>query len=505
MTNLKKYIESLSKTKKKKDSNKILKLVSKFKDNSNLSIIKNSSDSKNFIDRDKLYELLVNSKKNFSKKTFQSLILKSFQLKGLTLEEVAILLNAEDDYLINEITAAASKVKELIYGRRLVIFAPLYIGNTCSNNCLYCAFRKDNTKIKRAILDFSQIEHETIALLSQGHKRILMLCGESEDIDLEYFCKAIRTVYSVNFNGNNIRRINVEIAPLNVEGFSKLHSEKIGTYACFQETYDEILYKKYHPQGPKSDYLNRLFVMDRAMQAGINDVGIGVLFGLADYKFEVLALIEHANHLEKKFGTGPHTISVPRIEPAVGAPLSTNIPFPVSDKDFKKLVAILRLALPYTGIILSTRESENLRKELFHYGVSQISAGSRTNPGAYSHSSEESTEQFQLGDHRSLEEVISALIDDGFIPSFCTGCYRKGRVGKDFMDLAKPGLIQKFCMPNGIFTFVEYLNEFASFATKEKGFKLIDKLNSEIKDQNLKLKVQKGIERELKGEKDVYL
>lgn len=457
-----------------------------------------------FINRNKLYDLISQAEKKVSKENIEKIIQKSLLLKGLNLEEVAILLNTEEEELIGLILNAASKVKNLIYGKRLVIFAPLYIGNTCSNNCLYCAFRKDNKEIKRAVLSLDQIEQETISLLAQGHKRILMLCGESNDTPLDYFLQAIRKVYSINLNGNNIRRINVEIAPLDVEGFKKLHEEKIGTYACFQETYDEVLYKKYHPQGPKSDFINRLYVMDRAMDAGINDVGIGVLFGLADYRFEVLSIIEHANHLESKFGSGPHTVSVPRIEPAKGAPLSANVPYPVSDKDFKKLVAIIRLALPYTGIILSTRENEELRKELFHYGVSQISAGSRTNPGAYSHASEDSTEQFQLGDHRSLEHVISDLIDDEFIPSFCTGCYRKGRVGKDFMDLAKPGLIQKYCMPNGIFTFVEYLLSFASESTKAKGFKLIDKLVNEIDDENLKRKVKEGIEKEIKGEKDVY-
>ncbi len=459
---------------------------------------------KSFIDRERLYQLIYNTENNHSKTKFYQIISKSLLLKGLNTEEAAFLLNIEDDELIQKICEAASRVKELIYGKRLVLFAPLYIGNNCSNNCLYCAFRKDNTGLRRKILNMEEIEKEIISLLSQGHKRILMLCGESNDIDLNYFCKAIEKVYSVNYNGNTIRRINVEIAPLSVEGFKKLAKEKIGTYACFQETYDEILYDKYHISGPKKDYLNRLFVMDRAMEAGINDVGIGVLFGLADYRFEVLSLIEHAKHLEEKFGAGPHTVSVPRIEPAKGAPLSTNIPYPVSDKDFKKIISIIRIALPYTGIILSTRESEDLRKELFHYGVSQISAGSRTNPGAYSNSGEESTEQFQLGDHRSLEEVISALVDDGFIPSFCTGCYRMGRVGKDFMDLAKPGLIQKFCMPNGIFTFVEYLVNFASEKTKDKGIRLVEKLVSEIKDEKLKTKVNEGIKKELEGIKDVY-
>ncbi|MFN3410816.1 MAG: [FeFe] hydrogenase H-cluster radical SAM maturase HydG [Exilispira sp.] len=463
-----------------------------------------STEIKSFINREKLYQLIDDVKNYSNRENIDKIIEKSFLLKGLNLEEVAILLNTEDDFLISKILDAASKVKELIYGKRLVIFAPLYIGNICSNNCLYCAFRKDNHDLKRAVLNFSQIEMETQSLLKQGHKRILMLCGESEETNLDYFCEAIRRIYSQNYNGNNIRRINVEIAPLSVDGFKKLYNEKIGTYACFQETYDEVLYKKYHPEGPKQDYLNRLFVMDRAMEAGIDDVGIGVLFGLADYKFEVLSLIEHARHLEEKFGTGPHTVSVPRIEPAVGAPLSYKIPYPVSDKDFKKIIAIIRLSLPYTGIILSTRENETLRKELFHYGVSQISAGSRTNPGAYSHTNDESTAQFQLGDHRSLEEVISALIDDEFIPSFCTACYRKGRVGKDFMDLAKPGLIQKFCMPNGILTFAEYLISFASEKTKKKGFKLIEKLISKIKDENQKKKIKIDLERELKGQMDVY-
>lgn len=469
------------------------------------AIVSQSIGLKSFIERDKIYNLIFEAEKKPQKDKIDKILEKSLLLKGLDLDEVSILLNVEDEETIFKIQQTASKVKQLIYGKRLVIFAPLYIGNVCSNNCLYCAFRKDNKNLKRAILTFEQIEQETLSLLKQGHKRILMLCGESSENNLDYFCEAVNRVYAQSYNGNNIRRINVEIAPLDVDGFKKLHESEIGTYVCFQETYDEVLYKKYHPTGPKSDFLHRLYVMDRAMQAGIDDVGIGVLFGLADYRFEVLALLSHAKHLEEKFGTGPHTVSVPRIEPAEGAPLSHKIPYPVSDKDFKKIVAIIRLALPYAGIILSTRESEELRKELFHYGVSQISAGSRTNPGAYSHTNDESTAQFQLGDHRSLEKVISALIDDEFIPSFCTACYRKGRVGKDFMDLAKPGLIQKFCMPNGILTFAEYLISFANESTKEKGFKLIEKMLNEIKETTIKNTIKEGLEKELKGQKDVYI
>jgi 2-iminoacetate synthase len=244
--------------------------------------------------------------------------------------------------------------------------------------------------------------------------------------------------------------------------------------------------------------------MDRAMQAGIDDVGIGVLFGLADYRFEVLSLIEHANHLEKIFGCGPHTVSVPRIEPADNAPLSKNIPYPVSDQDFKKIIAIIRLALPYTGIILSTRESETLRSELFNYGISQISAGSRTNPGAYSKEITDSGSQFSLGDHRSLDEVISNLIDKGYIPSFCTGCYRKGRVGNDFMDLAKPGLIKEFCMPNALFTFKEYLLDFSSTATREKGNHLVKKILNSIEDDSVKKKIEIVLQNIENGKRDIY-
>jgi len=264
------------------------------------------------------------------------------------------------------------------------------------------------------------------------------------------------------------------------------------------------MYKRYHPSGgPKSDYENRLYVMDRAMEGGIDDVGIGVLFGLADYRFEVLSIMEHAKHLEEKFGCGPHTVSVPRIEPAAGAPLSDKVPYPVSDADFKKIIAIIRIALPYTGIILSTRENAVLRREIFHYGISQISAGSRTNPGGYAEG-ENAGSQFSLGDHRSLDEVISGLIDDGYIPSFCTGCYRKGRVGNDFMDLAKPGLIKEFCYPNAVFTFMEYLSDFAKSGTKEKGLTLIKNLVAGTVKKDLKEKMEKVIDEIAGGKRDVY-
>ena len=292
---------------------------------------------------------------------------------------------------------------------------------------------------------------------------------------------------------------------MTVEEFRQLAKEKIGTYVCFQETYDPVLYKEYHPANtPKSDYAYRLNVMHRAMEAGIPDVGLGVLFGLADYRFEILALMEHAKDLENKFGCGPHTISFPRIEPAEGAPLPENIPNKVSDDNFKKIIAIIRIALPYTGIILSTRESDELRTELFNFGISQISAGSRTNPGAYSHVADKSGSQFALGDHRSLEEVISSMIDSGYIPSFCTGCYRHGRVGTDFMDLAKPGLIKQFCFPNALFSFKEYLYDFAGEETRKKGLALIEKMLAQMPDSKGKEKITEELNAIDIGKRDCY-
>jgi len=458
---------------------------------------------KNFIDRDYLYELSLSHEPDRAE--IDGILNRALKLKGLGLKDVSALLQIKGKEDMQKLFRTANMIKQEIYGNRLVLFAPLYIGNVCSNNCLYCAFRKDNKTIKRINLSLPQIGEEVRSLLRQGHKRILMLCGETDELPLDYFISSIRTAYAVRENEAYVRRINIEIAPQDTESFAKLRREKIGTYVCFQETYDDVLYKKYHPSGIKADYEWRLSVMDRAMEGGIDDVGIGALFGLADYRFEVLSLMEHAAHLEKNFGCGPHTVSVPRIEPAEGVPFSRHIPHPVSDDDFKKIVAIIRIALPYTGIILSTRENEKVRTELFHYGISQISAGSRTNPGAYSAKGGSDTgSQFSLGDHRSLDEVISSLIDDGYIPSFCTGCYRKGRVGHDFMDLAKPGLIKEFCFPNAVFTFKEYLSDYASPSTREKGLRLIDKLTLGIEKHSIKQKMTEVLEKIEMGERDLY-
>lgn len=459
--------------------------------------------NQNFINREKLYSLIEGNIPTSSE--VETVLNKARELNGLSLEEVALLLRVVSHEEIQKIMEVAHYVKEAIYGKRLVLFAPVYTGNVCINNCLYCAFRRDNKSIVRKVLDMSEIEEETRILLREGHKRILLICGESPRNDIDYICEAIRRVYAIREGKHNVRRINVELAPMSVEDFRKLKKENIGTYVCFQETYEPELYKVYHPAGsPKADYENRLLVMDRAMEAGISDVGLGVLFGLADYRFEILALMEHANHLERVFGCGPHTISFPRIEHAEGAPLSDNIPHAVSDDDFKKIIAIIRIALPYTGIILSTRENDDMRTELFNYGISQISAGSRTNPGAYSDDAENSGSQFSLGDHRSLEEVISSMIDSGYIPSFCTGCYRNNRVGADFMDLAKPGLIKQYCLPNAMFSFKEYLYDFASEKTREKGLALIEKMLKDIPENNRKKKILDNLSNIEKGNRDLY-
>jgi len=468
-------------------------------------MMKTSERNKVFIDRDKLYSLIEG--KTPSESQTNAILNKALKLKGLNLEDVASLLRISDPIVIHKIMETAHTVKEEIYGKRLVLFAPIYTGNVCINNCTYCSFRSDNKLMKRKILTMEEIAEETRSLLKEGHKRVLLICGESKRNNTDYMVEAIRTTYGVKEHSGRdyVRRINVELAPMEVEDFARLKAENIGTYVCFQETYDPLLYKEFHPGNTKKgDYEYRLTVMDRAMEGGINDIGIGALLGLVDYRFEILAIMEHAHHLETAFGCGPHTVSVPRIEYASGAPLSENIPSKVSDSDFKKLVAIIRIALPYTGIILSTRENDTMRNELCDYGISQLSAGSRTNPGSYAHEEEQTGSQFTLGDHRNLDQVISSLADGGYIPSFCTGCYRKGRVGQDFMDLAIPGLIKEFCMPNALFTFKEYLEDFASPETKTKGFALINKLVSEVENKVLQTKISGNLISIDEGQRDIY-
>jgi 2-iminoacetate synthase len=405
----------------------------------------------------------------------RAILEKGLLMKGLDLKDVAELSSISDPELLGELFAAARRVKDEIYGKRLVIFAPLYISNLCANECLYCAFRARNTEIKRRALTQAEIAEETRILISQGHKRVLLVAGESYPREgFSYVLKSIETVYGVRGEGaGEIRRVNVNVAPLTSDEFKLLKATNIGTYQLFQETYHRSTYKAVHLAGKKADYDWRVTAPDRAMEAGINDLGIGVLFGLCDWRFEILALMQHIRHLEKEFGVGPHTVSVPRLEPAAGSDTANHPPKPVSDVDFRKIVAILRLAVPYTGIIMSTRETASLRRETFALGVSQISAGSRTNPGGYGDGEQEDRSQFSLGDHRDLDEVVRDVAELGYIPSFCTGCYRLGRTGADFMDLAKPGDIKHHCDPNALSTFEEYLLDYGSPATRAVGEKLI--------------------------------
>ncbi|MGQ9819799.1 MAG: [FeFe] hydrogenase H-cluster radical SAM maturase HydG [Candidatus Kapaibacteriales bacterium] len=435
---------------------------------------------------------------------------KALELKGLTLEEIALLLNVQNIKDIERIFDTAGKIKDEIYGNRLVLFAPLYISNYCSNNCLYCGFRAENNLVERKLLTIEEIKEETKFILEQGHKRVLLLMGENhKKCSLDYFIEAIYTIYSVrDSKGSSIRRINVEIAPLTEEEFRRFSEVPIGTYTVFQETYHKETYQRMHPSGKKADYNWRLSTMDRALSNGLHDVGIGALFGLYDYRFEVLALIKHSRYLDEQYGIGPHTISIPRIKPAINAPMSYNRTFAVNDLDFMKLVAILRISVPYTGIILSTREPASLRNKLFNLGVSQISAGSKTSVGGYKQAFNGNnladSGQFSLNDCRSSGEVIEDVIKMGFIPSFCTACYRLGRVGEDFMNLAKPGLIKLNCHPNGLLTLKEYLLDYANSATRKIGEELIQNELNKIDNPRRRLKTIQYLKLIEEGKRDLY-
>jgi len=404
----------------------------------------------------------------------RDILAKAGELNGLEMDEVAVLSSVSDPELLGELFGAARDAKDAIYGARLVLFAPLYVSNLCTNDCLYCAFRVKNKELKRRALTQDEIRHEVEILVDQGHKRVLLVAGESYPKQgFQYVLDSIATIYDVKRGNGEIRRVNVNVAPLSVDEFRALKSTGIGTYQLFQETYHRDTYRRMHAGGKKRNYDWRVTGMHRAMEGGIDDVGIGVLFGLADWRFEVLALMQHIRELERCYGVGPHTLSMPRLEPASGSDIAQEPPMPVDDVDFRKLVAILRLAVPYTGMIMSTRETPNIRRETFALGVSQISAGSRTNPGGYAADERFDEAQFQLGDHRSLDEVIRDVAELGYVPSFCTACYRLGRTGMDFMDLAKPGDIKHHCDPNALSTFLEYLLDYGTGQTRAIGEDLI--------------------------------
>ncbi|NLI16578.1 MAG: [FeFe] hydrogenase H-cluster radical SAM maturase HydG [candidate division Zixibacteria bacterium] len=456
------------------------------------------------IDEKKIFETLK-SRQNRDTGRIRATLAKAAEAHGLEAEDIACLVDISAPDLLEELFVTARQVKEHIYGKRLVIFAPLYISNMCANECVYCAFRARNKEVKRRALTQNEIASETRALIDQGHKRVLLVAGESYPKEgFDYILKSIDTVYSVKHDKGEIRRLNVNIAPLSVDEFRRLKEHNIGTYQIFQETYHHETYKKVHLAGKKADYDWRISSVDRAMEAGIDDVGIGVLFGLFDWRFEILAMLQHIRHLEQRFGVGPHTLSVPRLEPAIGSDIASHPPHPISDIDFRKVVAILRLAVPYTGIIMSTRESANIRRETFALGVSQISAGSRTNPGGYGSDERFEEAQFCLGDHRSLDEVIKDIAQLGYIPSFCTACYRLGRTGKDFMDMAKPGDIRAHCDPNALGTFLEYLLDYASPDTREIGEQAIKNI-VETKNAAERDRAEKILAKIKSGERDVFV
>ena len=458
--------------------------------------------SRDFIEDEKLEGILQDVEPTEEK--IDRIVSKSLHKNRLTLRETAILLQAEKDEWIEKIFAGARKLKEKVYGDRVVLFAPLYIGNKCINNCKYCGFRVDNEQVERKTLTKEEIQQEVTALEDQGQKRSILVFGEHPDYDADFIADTVRTVYETRQDKGEIRRVNINAAPLEVEGYQKLKEVGIGTYQIFQETYHHETYQKMHPSGPKSDFEWRLTGLDRAMEAGIDDLGIGALFGLYDWKYEVLGLMEHTIHLEDKFGVGPHTISFPRLKDA------TNVEFDeqylVDDEEFKRLVAILRLAVPYTGMILTARENAELRDKVMEFGVSQIDAGTRIELGGYNKQQEQELdkEQFKINDTRSLEEVMTELIADGYVPSFCTACYRLGRTGEHFMEFAKPGFIKQYCTPNALLTFKEYLEDYASSKTVKQGEELIAEKIEEIDKQEIRQELIAKLERIEDGERDLY-
>jgi 2-iminoacetate synthase len=447
-----------------------------------------------FIDPAEIWSFINNAKAD--KVRVREIISKSLDKQRLTLAETAVLINAGGE-LAEEIKTGARELKKKVYGNRIVLFAPLYLGNKCSNNCQYCGFRTSNKDARRKTLTDEEIRGEVEALEDNGQKRLILVYGEHPEYNPEFIAHTVRLVYEVRKGRGEIRRVNINAAPLDVDGFRIVGRSGIGTYQIFQETYDPEAYKLYHLSGKKRDYVWRLTALDRAQEAGIDDVGIGALFGLYDWRFEVMGLVRHANHLEACYNVGPHTISFPRIKDA--SALNINGNYYVRDDDFKKLIAILRLAVPYTGLILTAREAPDVRSEAMAFGVSQIDG--------YAASKNETQnlnrEQFRINDERSLANVIDELIDNDYIPSFCTACYRLGRTGEHFMEFSVPGFIKRYCTPNAILTLSEYIVDYASPELAEKGWKAIEKNMTDL-DDGMKEGLRKKIDRIKSGERDLY-
>ncbi len=436
----------------------------------------------------------------------EQIIAKSMDKQRLNLEDTAMLVNTTDPELVEEILQGARALKEKVYGNRIVLFAPLYIGNKCTNNCKYCGFRASNKEAIRKTLVDDEIVKEVEALEENGQKRLILVYGEHPDYSPEYIAHTVKLVYGVKKNHGEIRRVNINAAPLSIEGFKTVKESGIGTYQVFQETYHPEAYESYHPSGKKRDYEWRLTSLDRAQEAGLDDVGIGALFGLYDWRFEVLSLIRHTNHLEACYNVGPHTISFPRIKSASGLDLTEK--YFVSDDDFVKLVAILRLAVPYTGMILTAREPMEIRRKVIQFGVSQIDGGTKLELGSYSATKNDhqnlNKEQFQINDNRSLGEIIDELIENDYIPSFCTACYRLGRTGEHFMEFSVPGFIKRYCTPNAMLTLTEYLVDYGTPEQKVKGFKLIEKNLHQLNGHQNAEEVRLRIDKIIAGERDLY-
>jgi len=458
----------------------------------------------NFIDPEEIWNYI--NKAESDQEKVRLVIEKSLNKERLNLEDVAILVNAKDPELIEMIKEGAKELKRRIYGNRIVLFAPLYVGNLCNNNCKYCGFRASNQKAVRKTLSDQELFENVIALEENGQKRLILVFGEHQKYDDKFIADTVRKVYSIKKGNGEIRRVNINAAPFDIEGFKTIKEAGIGTYQIFQETYHPEAYKKYHLSGKKADYDYRITALDRAQEAGIDDVGIGVLFGLYDWRYEIMALVRHTNHLEACYNVGPHTISFPRLQNALNLDIDDD--FLVSDEEFVRIIAILRLAVPYTGMILTAREPEHIRREVLQYGCSQVDAGTKIEIGAYAEKfkkhQELKKEQFLINDNRSLDEVINELLDEGYLPSFCTACYRLGRTGEHFMEFSVPGFIKRFCSTNAILTLAEYLLDYGSEETRLKGLKVIEKNIEELSEFQDTDALRSRLERVKKGERDLY-
>ena len=468
-------------------------------------------EAADFINDEEILLSLEEAKVKAGDQTYvQSILEKARACKGLTHREAAVLLEVTDAEVLNNINRSAKVIKEKIYGNRIVLFAPLYISNYCVNNCDYCGYKHTNGDFLRRKLSLDELADEVLVLQELGHKRLVVEAGEDPvNCDIDYVVEAIRTIYSVKVGNGSIRRVNINIAATTVEDYAKLRDAEIGTYILFQETYHRPTYAAMHPQGPKCDYDWHTTAMDRAQMGGIDDVGIGVLYGLYDHKYDTIAMLMHAEHLEERFGVGPHTVSVPRLREAENVNLNV-YPHLVKDEDFKKLVAVLRLAVPYAGMILSTREEPSFRDEVIRLGISQVSAGSCTGVGGYMETKQaaegQPTEkpQFEVSDHRSPEEIILGLCQDGYVPSYCTACYREGRTGDRFMRLAKSGQIHNICQPNSLLTFKEYLLDYADETTRTLGEEIIRKGLEDIPKEAARKATIDRLQRLENGERDLH-